>query len=428
MDFIKCDVAIVGGGASGLMTAVALARSGVKCKTVILEHHNRTGKKLMATGNGRCNLSNSNIFDSAYYGTGKQYANKISKKYSCQYITDYFEEIGLLTVSDTEGRVYPVSNNVSSVLDSVRNYILSKGVTELCETTVTDIKENKNGYTLLCGDNLKVSAKYVVLACGGKASPKLSTDGLGYTLLKKLNIKTTPLLPSLVTVTCNNKSLNMLKGIRVKGDVSLLVDGKLIEKQSGEIQFTSTALSGICVFQLSRMVNEYFICGTVNGKRASSVKLMLDIMPNYTLEQCKSLIINRIKLFGSYPLEKFFDGFLHKRVATAIFKECNINNLDRRTAELTKKEIEKLTSVLKHWEFIPSAQSSFENAQVTAGGAVADEINFHSMESKKHKKLYITGELADVDGICGGYNLHWAWCSGIITAENIVRNMVVSNG
>ncbi|MEE0858739.1 MAG: aminoacetone oxidase family FAD-binding enzyme [Acutalibacteraceae bacterium] len=428
MDFIKCDVAIVGGGASGLMTAVALARSGVKCKTVILEHHNRTGKKLMATGNGRCNLSNSNIFDSAYYGTGKQYANKIFKKYSCEYITYYFQKIGLITVSDAEGRVYPVSNNVSSVLDSMRNYILSKGVIELCETTVTDVKENKNGYVLLCGEKLKVSAKYVVLACGGKASPKLSTDGLGYTLLKKLNIKVTPLLPSLVSVNCSNKSLNMLKGIRIKGNVFLLADNKIVETQSGEIQFANNALSGICVFQLSRMINEYFICGTVNGKKTNSVKLVLDIMPNYTAEQCKSIIMERAEQFGGYSIEKFFDGFLHRKVAIAIFKECNINNLNRKTAELTKKEIEKLALILKHWEFTPSAKSSFDNAQVTAGGVVSDEINFHSMESKKHKNLYIIGEFADVDGICGGYNLHWAWCSGIITAENIVRNMVVSNG
>lgn len=423
MEFSKYDVAIVGGGASGLMTAVSLAKNGVKCKAVIIEHHKRVGRKLMATGNGRCNLSNENINNKSYYGTARENALNIFKEYDCNYITTYFKEIGLITTSDVEGRVYPISNNVSSVLDSMRNYISSKGITEMCETTVNSIEKNKRGYILNCNNNLKISAKFVVLACGGKASSKLSTDGLGYSLLKQLNIKVSPLMPSLTMVKCINKSLNSLKGLRIKGNASLVADGNIIDIHKGEIQFASGALSGICIFQLSRFVNEFFICGTIKDIKVKSLKIVLDIMPDYSKEECRKLLTDRMSFMGSYPVENFFDGLLHKKAGEVILKECGIKNFSRKTATLTKKEIDKFVTMLKNWEFTPATQSDFENAQVTAGGAYASEIDFSSMESKKNRNLYITGELTDLDGICGGYNLHWAWCSGIIAARNISQKI-----
>ena len=427
MEYIKCDVAIIGGGASGLMSAVALAKANKNLKIVIIEHNNKTGKKLLATGNGRCNLTNKNMYPNAYYGTVQPYMEKILNKYNADYICNYFQEIGLMTYSDDQGRVYPISNNVASVLDVLRNYIISKGVQELCDTTVTDIKKSKNSYVLHCNNDTQIVAKNVILSCGGKASPKLSTDGAGYSLAQKLNIKTNNLLPSLVPVTCDNKFLSSLKGIRVKGDVALFADNKIIEKQSGEIQFTANALSGICVFQLSRLVNEFFTSKTVMDKPVNKIELVVDILPQYTLEECRSIIYNRINSLKSYNIENFFDGFLHKRVSSAILKECKITDISRKVATLNKKEISSLATTLKHWVFTPSKISSFENAQVTAGGVLANEINLKSMESKKHSNLYIIGELLDIDGICGGYNLHWAWVSGIICSENIINKLRVKN-
>ncbi len=427
MEYIKCDIAIIGGGASGLMSAVALAKSGKKLKTVIIENNSKTGKKLLATGNGRCNLTNKYMYSNAYFGTAQPYIHKLLNKYNSEYICTYFKEIGLVTYSDDQGRVYPVSNNVASVLDVIRNYILSKGVQEICDTTVSDIKKEKNAYILQCNNNTKVVAKYVILSCGGKASPKLSTDGAGYLLTNKLHIKTSKLMPSLVPVQCSDNCLTSLKGIRIKGDVTLFVDNKPVEKQSGEIQFTANALSGICVFQLSRLVNEYFTSKTIMGKSANKIQLVVDILPQNTLIECQTMLYNRANMLKNYTLQNFFDGFLHKRVAIAILKECKITDLSRKVTTLTKKEIAMLSDILKNWKFNPLKLSSFENAQVTAGGVIADEIDFNSMESKKYSNLYITGELVDIDGICGGYNLHWAWISGIISAENIVKNLGAKN-
>ena len=209
--------------------------------------------------------------------------------------------------------------------------------------------------------------------------------------------------------------------MRAKGSVSLVADGKTLETENGEIQFANNALSGICVFQLSRMVNEFFEFRTINGVRFNKISLVIDVMPEYTKEECQGLLYKRLAIMGKYPLENFFDGFLHKRVASAIMQECNIKTDKRTCATLNKKELSLLADRLKHWQFTPSDKSSLENAQVTAGGVLAEELDFNSMQTKKHKDLYIIGELVDLDGICGGYNLHWAWTSGIIAGENIIK-------
>lgn len=431
MKFVKCDIVIIGGGASGLMTALALAKLGVKGKIVIAERNAKVGRKLLATGNGRCNLSNENISEKFYFGTAAAYAKTIFKKYNCRFIRKYFEEAGLLTLSDSEGRIYPLSNGASSVSDCMRNYILSNGITEICNTTVTDIVSDKKGVLLICecksGEQdcirLKISAKYAVLSCGGKASPKLSSNGNGYGLIEKLGIDIIPVFPSLTSVSCSDKLLHIVKGVRVKSRVSLYADGSFIDSHVGELQFTEKSLSGICIFQLSRLVNEYFSCKTVNGKKVGNIKICVDLLPGYDADRCRKLIISRKELFGRYELEKFFDGFINKKLGTAVLKKAGITDFSRKTATLSKSETEKIFGILKGWEFIPTKASDFENAQITAGGVSAKEISFDDMCSKKYRNIYINGELVDIDGSCGGYNLHWAWCSGIIAAESIARRM-----
>ncbi|MBQ7522333.1 MAG: aminoacetone oxidase family FAD-binding enzyme, partial [Clostridia bacterium] len=367
-------------------------------------------------GNGRCNLSNEHISPEFYFGSCAKHLHNVWEQYNCDFIRKYFSDLGLLTVSDNEGRIYPVSNSASSVLECMRNYYHYFGnVDELCNTVVKTIK---SGYLLECirtdNDTVRISAKYVVLACGGKSSPKLSTDGLGYDLLNTLHIRTSVLFPSLVPITCNDKLLNLLKGVRIKGNVSLMIDGNIVARHNGEIQFTEKALSGICVFQLSRLVNEYFM-----SKKQTDIKIALDILPQFSKKECKAFLVSRVQHFGKYTLDNLFDGLLQKKIALTLYRKCGITDLNRKSATLNKKEIQLLSDTLKQWEFIPTSASSFENAQITAGGIISSEIDFTKMESVRYKHLYFGGEIIDIDGLCGGYNLHWAWCSGIIVARAI---------
>ncbi len=421
MDFIKYNVAIVGGGASGLMAAVELAKSGKGLKVAVFEHHSKVGRKLMATGNGRCNLTNKNLTVNSYRG-GTEYLESVLQKYNSNYITNYFSDIGLVTYADDQGRVYPLSNNVSSVYDCITDYAFSKGVDCYCDVTVKKIIPEKKGYTLL-SDDYRIFAENVILACGGKASAKLSTDGLGYNLLKSLDISVTNIMPSLVQVPCSNRCLTNLKGLRVKGEISLEIGNKIIGKESGEIQFAKGALSGISVFQLSGYVSEYFR----HKKNKDNIAFYLDLMPNSTAQECLELLKSRANSLHWYKLSNFFDGFLHKRVASALYSECGIKDIQRTASTLTKNEITRLAHCIKGWKFTPTNAGEFDNAQVTSGGASCKEIDFNSCQSKKYSHLYIVGELVDVDGICGGYNLHWAWSSGIMAAKNILKGYGKTN-
>lgn len=421
MDFIKYNVAIVGGGSSGLMAAVELAKSGKGLKVAVFEHHSKVGRKLMATGNGRCNLTNKNLTVNSYRG-GTEYLESVLQKYNSNYITNYFSDIGLVTYADDQGRVYPLSNNVSSVYDCITDYAFSKGVDCYCDVTVKKIIPEKKGYTLL-SDDYRIFAENVILACGGKASAKLSTDGLGYNLLKSLDISVTNIMPSLVQVPCSNRCLTNLKGLRVKGEISLEIGNKIIGKESGEIQFAKGALSGISVFQLSGYVSEYFS----HKKNKDNIAFYLDLMPNSTAQECLELLKSRANSLHWYKLSNFFDGFLHKRVASALYSECGIKDIQRTASTLTKNEITRLAHCIKGWKFTPTNAGEFDNAQVTSGGASCKEIDFNSCQSKKYSHLYIVGELVDVDGICGGYNLHWAWSSGIMAAKNILKGYGKTN-
>ena len=419
MKFFKYDVAIIGGGCSGLMTATAIVKNNKKLKVVILEKNAKVGRKLLATGNGRGNLSNQHIAEPFYFGSCAKYVRSMWKVYDCNFIRRYFSDLGLFTVSDSEGRIYPLSNNVSSVLDCMRNYYRQFGnVDELCNTVVENIIIDNNVCLLECigtdNEKIRISAKYAVISCGGKASPKLSTDGLGYTLLNQLKIRTSALYPSLVPIICNDKLLHFLKGVRMKGGVSLVIDGRIVAAEQGEIQFNEKSLSGICIFQLSGYINKCFAEGKKNG-----IKIILDILPQFSEKEVSDFISERIKQFGKYPLENLFDGLLHKKVALSLYRKCGIINLERTSADLSKKERDWLCTTLKKWEFIPTQASSFENAQITAGGILPDEIDFSHMRSKKYRNLYFCGEIMDIDGLCGGYNLHWAWCSAIIAANTI---------
>lgn len=419
MEFIKSDIAVLGGGAGGLMCGCAINKSGFKGTSVIIEGQNRCGKKLLATGNGRCNLTNEHINESCYFGSAKNEALNLFKTYNTSYIINYFKKLGLLCRADSEGRVYPLSNNASSVLDVLR---LSLGnVQEHCSCKIKSITKEKNKYIIDCTEKI-FEAKRVIFALGGKASPKLSSDGLGYKLLKAMGYNINSLMPSLSPVKVTSPLLLSLKGIRVRGDISLYNEKGFIKKESGEMQFTDNALSGIAVFQLSPFINEFFTKNTIQGKKCKQLILSLDLLPDNTLQNVTAMLNQRKKIFKNRSCEEYFTGLFHKRIGLALLKNNNIP-IDKKIIDLTEKDISALAKNIKEWQFTPKCISDFNSAQITGGGIDKSNIDFITMESKKDKGLYFAGEIVDVDGICGGYNLHWTWVSAIIAGENAVKSL-----
>lgn len=419
---IYTDIAILGAGASGLMACCAIAKSGFKGNILLIENHPRVGKKLSVTGNGRCNLSNNDLGDNCYFGSAKKEALRLFKKFDCNFIKEHFLKLGLLTKDET-GLVYPFSNSANSVIDVLRLQLDFGKIDLLSPCTVTQIKKEKSAYCLT-SDNHMITCKKLIMACGGKSAAKLSTDGSGYKLAKSLGYNVASLFPSLAPVKVESPVLRSLKGIRQKCSVTLAVKNKIVRTEIGEVQFTENALSGICIFQLSRFVNEFFTKGTVEGKRCSDINILLDLFPTYDIHEVESIIFANAKCMDLHKIDELFTGVLVKRVGMAVLKSSGIGDFNRNIDTLTSTELKTICRTLKNWCFKPKSISDFNNSQVTAGGITCDEINFNTMQSKKDPNLFFAGELIDLDGLCGGYNLHWAWVSGIIAGNAAANNTV----
>lgn len=415
---IYFDVAVIGGGAAGIISAIALCKA---CKNeisvAIIEKQPRIGKKLLATGNGRCNLSNTNMSLEYYNGSCAEYAFSLISNYNSEYITKYFYKLGLLTTTDECGRIYPYSNSANSVLDILRMNLQKYNITEFCETTVTDIKEN-NLEHIIETNTERINCRYVVIAGGGKSQDKLGSDGSMLKILEKNNIKINRLYPSLAPIKVKSTYLKALKGIRANGAIRATIDGKEYS-YSGEIQFTENSISGICAFQLSRFINK----ALQNKTLKNGINIYLDLFNNLTKSDIIEMLRHRKKSFGKLCIEDLFTGLLNKRLGQVILKESEALPLTRTINSLTNAEIELIAELCKGLKFCCNDASAFNNSQVTCGGIDKSEINFNTMSSKKHKNLYYAGEIVDVDGLCGGYNLHWCWVSGIIVGESIAKRL-----
>lgn len=414
---IFTDIAILGGGASGLAAACAIGQSGYKGKTLLIERHARVGKKLLATGNGRCNLTNTHLTPAAFHGSCAKQGLVLFQTYDSAYMKQYFNTLGLLTKAEENGLVYPYSNSANSVLDVFRLQLSKYAIEQVCGTHIQEIVRTKQGYRLI-SEETAIETKKLIMTCGGKAAAKLSSDGSGYTLLKELGYKLAPLYPSLAPVKVDSPVLRSLKGLRVKCMASLLADGKPIKQEQGEVQFGDGTLSGICMFQLSPFVNAFFTSRTVMGKPIKQLEIALDLCPDYTQQEVEQLLLNKAGQFPGESIEALFTGIFVKRVGQALLKSCGLTEFNRTMGTLNRKEIKNLAYRVKHWVFTPKCISDFAQAQITAGGVRADDLCFSTMESAKDKQLYFAGELVDIDGLCGGYNLHWAWVSGMIAGKS----------
>lgn len=403
-------IAIIGGGASGLCCAVsAMSKAenlGVKAQVTIYEAKDRVGKKILATGNGRCNMLNMGAKADDY--SSPSFVHAVLSRYSAEYTRRFFEEIGLYTRQDEEGRVYPLSNQATSVLDVLRLECERLGVRIICDGEITSVKKQGKGFLISDG---KTYDK-VVLACGGKASAK---NFGGYELLKSLGITVTKLQPALTKLTVkDNTYTKQLKGIRHKVGLSLYFDGKRVAEERGELLFADYGLSGIAVMQLSTLVARHM-------KQSKSIPVVrCDFVTEMTFSELKDNIKRFAQHNKSVKAENLLTGFMPKKLGEVVCKSVGVPPT-KTAGELTENDIKNISSACKNFSFEIAGLRPFDDAQVTSGGADLKEFDSYTLEAKNVRDLYCCGELLDIDGPCGGYNLLWAFASGLAVGESLIK-------
>lgn len=388
------NIAVIGGGASGLVAAVSAARNGAF--VTIYEKNSRLGKKILSTGNGRCNISNRNAGISSYHGKDVSFISDTMEKFWVKETEDFFSELGLLLKKEAEGKMYPYSNQASSVLDVLRFEVERLGISVVYDFEALKLIKTKGGYKIISYDGREAFAQRVILATGGKAAPDTGSCGSGYSLCKMMGHSVTEVFPSLVQIKTKGGFAKSLKGIKIDSKISM---GE--KSFFGELLFCDYGISGPPVFSLSSHLQD-----------AGQKIVKIDFMPEYSKEDVLTMLKKRKNL--DINLENYFVGMLNKRLGMALLKYCGISPLSRPSSSLTTEEMEKVCDSVKSLELETDGTLSWNNAQVTKGGVDVLGIYSKSMQSKYNEGLYFCGELIDIDGDCGGYNLQWAWSSGYV--------------
>lgn len=383
------DIIIIGAGASGLTAAISAKRANRKLNIAALDAMPKVGKKILATGNGRCNLSNLNAAADSY--TNPDFVSAALSEFTPEKVIEFFRSIGLMCVADGEGRVYPMSNTATSVLDALRSEAERLGVELICGSHVEKI-EKKNGIFTVG----KLVAKKVIVCTGGCASPSQGSDGSGFALLKSLGHHITEVYPGLVQLI-TKENTKSLKGVRVKANVGLRQGSKSIDSAKGEVLFTDYGLSGISIMDISRSVKDgQYTC-------------VIDTLPRCKADEAEEFLLSLDK---EMPIENALSGMMPKALGRYILKRCGENSLSS-LGKIGKEKIDKIIYTAKNLDFTITGTMGFKNAQISVGGADVKEFDSKTMESKQVKGLFCAGEVLDTDGICGGFNLQWAWASGL---------------
>lgn len=394
-----------------MTAAIFAARGGAE--VTVLEQLPKVGRKILATGNGRCNFTNKDMDDSKYHGTSVKFAHSILNRFGYKDTISFFEDLGLHYIEE-DGRIYPASLQGSSVLDVLRYEMELLGVEEVCGVKVDEIKRDESGFLLKLKGGGVYNGDKIIIATGGKANPGLGSKGSGYGLVKPFGHKIVEPFPSLVQIKLNSPYLKGMAGVRLTGRVSVEKDGELLKEDTGEILFTEYGVSGIPVLQLSRLVG-------VHLNSAENLILSLDLFPYISKEELLNLLFKRCGLRKEKPLDISFIGLVNKRLINVILKESGITETGMPCFMVTKEQLGIIANIMKKWSFDIIGTKSWSEAQVTAGGVDVSDIDDRTMESKIVKGLYFAGEVMDVDGDCGGYNLQWAWSTGYLAGTGAVN-------
>ncbi len=387
------DTVIIGGGAAGLMAAVRLKQMSPKTEVLILEGSDRVGRKLLITGNGRCNISNIDLSAWHYHGDS-DFAERLINNFGFEAQKSFFKDLGVLFCELEDGKVYPKSLQAGSVVDALRYRAEELGVKICVNCKVTEIQRIQEGFCVYTKGE-EVVCRTVVVACGGQAGGRLGSND-GYVFLRSMGHKIEKLFPSIVQIKTTPEIVRQLKGIKIMANVTLSSNHG-VRTEYGEVLFCDYGLSGPPVLQVSRLAE---------GENA---EICLDILPDMTKTEIQDEIIRRIATFGDRALGELFVGFLNKRLSQVMLKSVGLN-INSPCCEMSEKSVEKVAETLKSWRFKVTSTTGFENAQVTAGGAQTAQF-FDNCMSKKAKGLFAVGEVLNVDGDCGGFNLAFCWAS-----------------
>ena len=380
-----------------MMAAYAASRTNEN-NVILYERQARVGRKLLATGNGRCNLTNLNADVSHYHGQHPEFVRPALEALSVADTLALFGELGLLTVEGEGGRMYPLSDSANSVLDVLRFAIDRENVELKAGSPVLSVQRSKKGF-LVETEAGRDFANEVIVACGGCAGSKLGGVSDGYTILQALGHSRTTLHPALTQITSDSPYPRSLKGVRAQAAMRLERKGKVVAENRGEVQFTEKGISGIAVFELSREVSTGGACDVV-----------LDFLPDHSAKEIFALLQRRVESLPMLSTEDLFTGIVHNKLGRTICRAAEVSA--EHIGDLTAKELNKCAKLAKEFRIHAIGTGGFDTAQVTAGGIKTAEFDPYTMESRLVPGLYACGEVLDIDGDCGGYNLQWAWSSG----------------
>lgn len=388
------------------MTA-ALTAARLGHEVTLYERQARVGRKLMATGNGRCNLTNTGAGPSNYHGEAPDFVRPALEAFPSEAALDFFRGLGLLAREEWGGRVYPLSNSANSVVDVLRQALDAAGVELIAGDRVRELRRAGSGYSVTTESGDKRSFDAVVVACGGLAGEKLGGGRDGYELLKALGHTRTALRPALVQITTEPMYPRSLKGIKADCALRVLSRGGLLASSCGELLFTETGVSGPAAFDVSRAVSE---------AGDAKMELEIDFLRDYTSEEVLAHLQNRVKTAPELPASELLTGSVHNRLGRMLIKYADVEAAAPLSA-LSERELRTVAAACKRFKLPVRGTEGFANAQVTAGGIRTSEFDPRTLESRLCPRLFACGEVLDIDGDCGGYNLQWAWSSGVLAGH-----------
>lgn len=410
MSTSKTHVVIVGGGASGIMAAITARRQGAQ--VTILERNPRIGKKILVTGNGRCNYTNINADISCYNGNNPKFAYNALALFSPQATIDFFEKLGIAHKVEDGGKVFPMSDQASSFLDVFLYELSQSGIKVITDAMVLKIEKKKNTFQIHLAKGEVLRGDKVIIATGGKAMPSTGSDGNGYQLAQSLGHTITETFPGLVQLKLEGLFFNQIAGVKFVGTAAILdKNNKILASDRGDILFANYGISGPPILQLSRKAGELL-------QKNQKAILKVTVIDKIDQENLKTILKERFRNDPKKALDFSLVGLVNKRLIPVLLKEAGITDLKRSSANISNREVDKIARILTDWRFLVTGTKSWPSAQVTAGGVDTNEINPQTMESKIIQGLYFAGEIVDIDGQCGGFNLQWAWSSGFIAGLN----------